>query len=173
MKYALIRRMDISNGPGIRVSLFVSGCNSNCIGCFNKEAQDYDYGQEYTEETKQLILNEVNKPHIQGLSILGGDALWQNLDGLRQIAELCESVHYNKDIWLWTGFTWEEIMDKDWRESNYIAAMQRVVQACDVLIDGKFVYSKKDLSLQYRGSSNQRVINIQESIKQKHIVLFE
>lgn len=173
MKYALIRRMDISNGPGIRVSLFVSGCNFNCIGCFNKEAQDYDYGQEYTEETKQLILNEVNKPHIQGLSILGGDALWQNLDGLRQIAELCESIPYTKDIWLWTGFTWENIFEKNRENSSYASAMRRVVMACDVLVDGKYDYTKRDCKLQYRGSSNQRVINIHESIKQKHIVLFE
>lgn len=172
MKYALIRRMDISNGPGIRVSLFVSGCNFNCIGCFNKEAQDYDYGQEYTKETEQLILNEVNKPHVQGLSILGGDALWQNLDGLKQIAELCESIPYTKDIWLWTGFTWENIFD--WRKnSSYASAMRRVVMACDVLVDGKYDYTKKDCKLQYRGSSNQRVIDIHESIKQNHIVLFE
>ena len=88
MKYASIKKMDISNGEGIRVSLFVSGCNFHCPGCFNEEVQSFDYGKNYTQATEDLILKEVSKPHIKGLSLLGGDPLWQDIDGLKQLRQL-------------------------------------------------------------------------------------
>ena len=113
MKYASIKKMDISNGEGIRVSLFVSGCNFHCPGCFNEEVQSFDYGKNYTQATEDLILKEVSKPHIKGLSLLGGDPLWQDMDGLKQLRQLVQKVHdLDKTVWIWSGFTWEELLRK-------------------------------------------------------------
>lgn len=170
MNYALIREMDISNGPGIRVSLFVSGCRFYCPGCFNQEVQDFDYGQEYTQETEDKIIEAVNKPHVSGLSILGGDPLWQDIEGLKQLKKLCTRVSKEKSIWLWTGFIWEDIFNVD--ETKTIFYMKNLVRACDVLVDGKYNKDLKDYQLLYRGSSNQRIINVQSSLREHKVVLW-
>lgn len=170
MNYALIREMDISNGPGIRVSLFVSGCGFHCPGCFNQDAQDFDYGQKYTQETEDKILSAVSKPHVSGLSILGGDPLWQNIEGLKQLKKLCTRIPKEKSIWLWTGFTWEDIFSVD--ESDVIYYMRNLVKACDVLVDGKYDKELKDYRLLYRGSSNQRIIDVQSSLREHKINLW-
>lgn len=163
MKYASIKKMDISNGEGIRVSLFVSGCNFHCPGCFNEEVQSFDYGKNYTQATEDLILKEVSKPHIKGLSLLGGDPLWQDMDGLKQLRQLVQKVHnLDKTVWIWSGFTWENLLDGSGLSEE---ANERILLVCDcdVFVDGLFEYDKKDLSLAWRGSRNQRVIDMNKT----------
>lgn len=163
MKYASIKKMDISNGEGIRVSLFVSGCNFHCPGCFNEEVQSFDYGKNYTQATEDLILKEVSKPHIKGLSLLGGDPLWQDIDGLKQLRQLVQKVHdLGKTVWIWSGFTYENLLDGSGLSEE---ANERIllVRDCDVFVDGFFEYDKKDLSLAWRGSRNQRVIDMNKT----------
>lgn len=174
MRYASLRRMDISNGEGIRVSLFVSGCLLHCPGCFNPDAWDYQYGEPYTEKTEKEILNLIVKnPHVEGLSILGGDPLLQESDDMRALKRLVDKVHdAGKTVWIWSGFTWELVMmiePDDERES----ARQELLKSCDVFVDGLFIEEKKDLSLKWRGSSNQRVIDVKKSLAAGQIVLYK
>lgn len=175
MKYASIKKMDISNGEGIRVSLFVSGCKFHCPGCFNEEVQSFDYGKDYTQATEDLILKEVSKPYIKGLSLLGGDPLWQDMDGLKQLRQLVQKVHdLDKTVWIWSGFTWEELLrkgrltdrmaDKEWEIVSIDIQKLCLVCDCDVFVDGLFEYDKKDLSLAWRGSRNQRVIDVNKTL---------
>ena len=175
MNYASIRRMDISNGDGIRVSLFVSGCNTHCPGCFNPEAQDFEYGNPYTAETRQLIIDMIaDNPHIEGLSILGGDPLWQNEQGLSELIDLVHQVRkLGKTVWLWSGLTWETVMKASGETSIEARLRQQLVESCDVFVDGPFIESLKDLRLKWRGSSNQRVIDVQKSLKDGKVVLYE
>lgn len=156
MKYAKIRRRDISNGPGVRVSIFFSGCTHRCKGCFNKEAQDFGYGEEYTQEIEDLILEYMKDPNIVGLNILGGEPMQQTRPKIHNLVKRVKE-ETGKSIWLWSGYTYEEILclDADWAKG--------ILSYCDVLVDGKFMESKKDLSLKYRGSSNQRVIDLNHS----------
>lgn len=152
MKYAEIKMYDIANGPGCRVSLFVSGCRRHCKGCFNEVAQSFDYGTDFTIETQLELLRKLSDEHIAGLSILGGEPF--EPENRQDILELCrdaKSLYPTKDIWVWTGYLWENL--KDLPVMNYI----------DVLIDGPFEIEHKDLGLFYRGSFNQRVIDIQKS----------
>lgn len=159
MNYASIRPLDIANGEGIRVSLFVSGCTRGCKGCFNQEAWDFNYGQEFTWDTLHELERLVNDPNVSGLSILGGDPL--EPENRQWIETLCAYIKRNcigKDIWLWTGDLWENVKD--------LALMQYI----DILVDGPFVEDLKDLRLTWRGSSNQRVINVPESLKTFEVV---
>lgn len=170
--------MDISNGPGIRVSLFVSGCNFHCKNCFNQEAQSYSYGEFYTQDTKTEILSLVSSPHISGLSILGGDPMWQTNESIMDLIELCEEAHkLNKTVWIWTGFTWEDIFtDRNFvldREAIDYSFRQELVKQADVLIDGPFVDNFKDLNLHWKGSSNQRVIDVKKSLKANKPILYK
>lgn len=156
--------MDVGNGPGVRVSLFVSGCKFNCKGCFNKEAQDYNYGEEYTKETEDKILDLVSKPYIAGLSILGGDPLWQNYEDILTLSKLVWKVHeLGKTVWIWSGFLWEDIMMKNIPADSIDFARKTLVLLCDVFVDGRFKKDFKDLSLRWRGSRNQRVIDVKKS----------
>lgn len=149
MRYAQIRKMDISNGPGIRVSLWTQGCHFHCDGCFNKETWDYEAGQEYTQETEDLIIELCSKKHIVGLSILGGEPLSQcNLQALTKLLKRFRQTYADKTIWLWTGYEYKNLT-KEQLEVTYL---------CDVIVDGQFIDSKKDFDLQYRGSSNQSII---------------
>ena len=149
--------MKYTNGKGIRVSLFVSGCKTYCPECFNKEAQDFTYGQPYTTETESEIIELIKKPEIVGLSILGGDPMWQDELGLVQLVMLCDTVHqHGKNVWLWTGFTYEEIM-------NGSSSLRKLLLInSDIVVDGKFLIEFADPSLAFRGSSNQRIINVKE-----------
>lgn len=168
MNYASIRKMDITNGEGIRVSLFVSGCQFHCKNCFNQETWDYNYGKEYTQETQNKILSLICKPHIKGLSILGGDPLWQTSDGVSSLISLCDEVHkLNKNVWLWTGFVWEEVFNSD---KGY---QKELLKHCDVVVDGPFIEEKKDLSLKWKGSSNQRVIDVPKTLEKGEVVLWD
>lgn len=175
MRYASLRRMDISNGEGIRVSLFVSGCALHCPGCFNPDAWDYQYGEPYTEKTEKEILDLiVRNPHVEGLSILGGDPLLQEPDDMRTLKRLVDKVHNaGKTVWIWSGLTWGLTMKMNPNDDRYTTARQDLIKSCDVFVDGPFIEEKKDLRLKWRGSSNQRVIDVKKSLKAGQIVLYK
>lgn len=161
MNYAGINPLDIANGPGWRVSLFVSGCRRKCPGCFNKDAQDFNYGQEFTWETFHEIEQLLKDPNVAGFSILGGDPL--EPDNRQWVETLCAYIKHNcpgKTIWMWTGDLWENVKD--------LPVMNHV----DILVDGPFVEDLKDLRLKWRGSSNQRIINVAESLTTGEVVIF-
>ena len=172
MNYGNIKFYDIANGEGIRTSLFVSGCTNHCQGCFNEEAQDFNYGQPYTPETEQTILEQVSKPYIAGLSILGGDPLCQNNAGLTCLIELTNVVHdLGKTVWLWTGFVWEDF--DHIKMSLNKALIKALLYNCDVVVDGPFIEAQKDLTLAFRGSSNQRIIDVPKTIQTEKVVLYD
>ena len=158
MRYNLIRKMDISNGPGVRVSIFMQGCSFHCKNCFNKETWDFEGGQEFTDETINKVLELCNKPEVKGLSILGGEPMHPtNIEGTTKLAKAFKEKYPEKTIWTWTGFRYEDIKDKD--VFNYI----------DVLVDGQYKDELHDPTLKWKGSSNQRVIDIKESKKENKI----
>ncbi len=166
MKYAKIRKMDISNGEGVRVSLFVQGCSFHCKNCFNQETWDFNGGKEFTTAEVQKIIELANKDYIAGLSVLGGEPL--HLNNIESVSMLCEYFKFKypeKSIWIWTGFKYEDIikMENNYNIFNYI----------DVLVDGQFEEDKKDLTLKWRGSSNQRVIDCKKSLAENKIILKE
>lgn len=167
MNYASIIERDFVNGPGVRVSLFVSGCSNHCKGCFNQEAWNPNYGQPFTDETIEKILDLVDHPSCAGLSILGGDPMESyNLQGVEKlIVAFRNRFGFNKTIWLWTGRVLEEIMNDYWRIN--------IVRAVDVLVDGPFEIKKKDLRLPFRGSSNQRIIDMQATQTFNQLILVD
>lgn len=158
MRYNTIRQLDIANGPGCRVSLFVQGCSFNCPGCFNTVAKDFNGGKEFTDQTLELLIKLLEPDHISGLSILGGEPLHpRNRDEVLRITKKIKEVYPYKDIWLWTGYLFEDVADA------------LTGSGVDVVVDGQFVEELKDWRLKYRGSSNQRVIHRQ---KDKNIILY-
>lgn len=166
MKYAKIRKMDISNGEGVRVSLFVQGCSFHCKNCFNPETWDFNKGKEFTTAEIQKIIELADKDYIAGLSILGGEPLHNNnVDEVFRIVATFKEKFPNKDIWLWTGFKFEDAIKDSKRKS--------ILCNIDVLIDGQFEEDKKDLTLKWRGSSNQRVIDCKKSLAENKIILKE
>lgn len=180
MNYAQMRSMDISNGEGIGVSLFVQGCDFHCKNCFNSETWDFSKGQEWNEKTKNQFLKLIEKPFIQRVSILGGEPLHpENVQNVLKIVDEIRVSYPTKNIWLYTGYTWEQIMypivtdDLNFERDYIIKARKELVSKCDVLIDGRYVDELRDVSLHWRGSSNQRVINVQETLKQNKIILWE
>lgn len=169
MKYATIKECDVANGPGVRVSLFVSGCNHHCKGCFNREAWDFEYGEEFTQETIDKVLKDLDKGYIEGLTLLGGEPLeYANQKGLLPLVRQVKERFPNKTIWCYTGFDFEkDVMGKmcqTWDETK------ELVKDIDVIVDGKFEMEKKNPSLKFRGSENQRLIDVQKSIKENKIV---
>lgn len=150
MRYQTIIKGDLVNGEGVRCSLFVSGCSHGCAGCFNESAWDYRSGTEFSTEEIQQILDELSKPYIDGLSLLGGDPLMpKNISAVLELCSLVKEHYPNKNIWCWTGYTLQEVQENHASE---------ILQYCDVLVDGKFVDSEKDLTLEFRGSKNQRIL---------------
>ena len=153
MNYANIYRADIANGIGFRVSLFVSGCARNCKGCFNKEAQDPTFGKPFDDKAKQKIFNELEHDWCRGLSLLGGEPLSKLSDNRKTVIAFAKEVKDkfpNKDIAIWSGYTLEEIQADD--------TMKDILKYVDVLVDGPFIEEKKDLSIPFRGSMNQRIL---------------
>lgn len=145
MKYCGLNKEDTVNGPGIRVSLFVSGCRNHCAGCFNPETWDFEHGEAYTQQTEKEIIEAVNAPYISGLSLLGGDPFEpENENALLTLAQQVKAA--GKTVWCWTGYTLEQLDDHP------------LLKYIDVLVDGPFIQNQKDLSLPYAGSRNQRVI---------------
>ena len=172
MNYAMIKNCDIANGPGVRVSLFVSGCTHRCPGCFNAEAWDFEYGKPFTQETIDEILAMLKPGHISGITLLGGEPFEpQNQPELVKLLQKIKSVYPNKTIWAFTGYLFDEdiLAGKigPWETTNAF------LECLDVLVDGPFVLAKKDLNLRFRGSSNQRIIDIPASLREKQIVLWE
>lgn len=162
MHYNKIRKMDISNGPGVRVSIFMQGCTFNCEGCFNKETHDFKGGKEFTDHTIDRVLDLASKDYIVGLSVLGGEPLHpKNIDGTTKLAKMFKKKYPNKSIWVWTGFLFDDLKNKE------------VFKYIDILVDGKFDIKLSNPTLKWKGSSNQRVIDVKESLKKKEIILYE
>ena len=169
MNYSQLIACDTANGEGVRTSLFVSGCTNHCPGCFNQEAQDFNYGKLYTQDTENILLDCIKQPYISGLSILGGDPLCQDDAGLITLNSLAHKVHsLGKTVWLWTGFKWE-----DFNFTNNFSLQSLLLSACDVVVDGPFIESEKDLSLAFRGSRNQRIIDVRETLGKGEIILYK
>lgn len=174
MNYASLRRMDISNGEGIRVSLWVSGCQFHCPECFNQPQQDFEYGKPYTEATLGRIVAELIKPYKSGLSILGGDPMWQDMNGMADLERLCNEVHkLGKTVWLWSGFTWEELTRLNTKADATQLMRYDLLAHVDVFVDGRYEAKLKDHTLAWRGSSNQRVIDVKASLHNDEIVLYK
>ena len=166
MKYSQIRSMDVSNGEGIGVALFVQGCPHRCKNCFNPETWDFNGGKEWTQKTEEEFLKLIDRPYIKRVSLLGGEPLAvQNLEGVLNLVNQIRLLLPEKTIWLYTGYTWENIACSSKRKE--------IVAKIDILVDGKFEEDKKDLSLQFRGSSNQRLIAVQESLEKGDVVLWQ
>ena len=162
MRYNKIRKMDISNGPGVRVSIFMQGCSFNCKNCFNKETHDFNGGKEFDDTTVQRVLELCDNENIEGLSILGGEPMHpSNIEGTTKLAKAFKEKYPNKNVWAWSGFSF----DKDLKDKE-------VVKYLDVLIDGQYNDDLRNPTLKWKGSENQRVIDVQESLKDSNVVLF-
>ena len=172
MYYGEIKKCDIANGEGVRVSLFVSGCTHHCPGCFNQDTWDFDYGKEYTQETEEEILNALAPDYINGLSLLGGEPFEpQNQAVLVELLRKVKERYPRKNIWCYSGYLFDkELLSESRARCEYTDEMLSML---DVLVDGRFVETLKDIRLVFRGSSNQRVIDVQKSLEAGEIVLWE
>ena len=158
MNYATIKKTDVANGPGVRVSLFVSGCTHHCKGCFNSEAWDFHYGQAYTEETEQEILQALVPDYIRGLSLLGGEPMEpENRGAVLSLVKKVREQYPQKTIWCYTGDTLDALMPGGAHRTD---VTDRLLACIDILVDGPFVQDLHDISLRFRGSSNQRIIDM-------------
>jgi anaerobic ribonucleoside-triphosphate reductase activating protein len=163
MRYNLIRKMDIANGPGIRVSIFVQGCSFHCLNCFNPETHDFNGGKEFDDEKINSILDLCEKDYICGLSILGGEPMHPiNRDGVTKLAKEFKKRYPNKSVWMWTGY----LFDKD------LIGLD-ILNYVDVIVDGQYIDELHDFKLEWKGSSNQRVIDVKKSLDAKEVVIFE
>lgn len=171
MNYSEIKNCDIANGPGVRVTLFVSGCTHCCKGCFNEVTWDFDYGNPFDESTQKQILEWLKPDYISGLTLLGGEPLeYANWQALLPFVRTVKMKYPDKDIWCYTGYRFEEdVLDRFCRQWG---DMKEFLACVDVLVDGEFILEKKDISLQFRGSSNQRIILVQESLRSGETVLW-
>lgn len=162
--------MDISNGEGVGVSLFVQGCPFHCKNCFNQETWNYDKGKEWTEDIKNKFLSFINKPYVMRVSLLGGEPLYtQNLDGILDLCKTLKATYSNKIIWLYSGYKFDNVFNST---SDDMLKRKEIIKLCNVMVDGRFVESLKDMNLKFRGSSNQRLINVQESLKHNKVTLW-
>lgn len=179
MRYASIRELDISNGKQVGVSLFVQGCEFHCEECFNTETWDFDGGEEWNDNVKESFLKLADRPFIRRISILGGEPLHPNNMG--EVYKLCQEIKKrfpNKTIWLYTGYNIEQFWDKEGivrtDELNTERLLrQSILQYIDVLVDGQYVHSQRDITLPFRGSSNQRLIDVQETLQKQEIVIYK
>lgn len=163
MNYAQIRKYDIANGPGIRTSFFVTGCSLNCKNCFNREYQDHNFGEKWTSDTTKELISYLKDPNVSGLTILGGEP-FENLDGLVDIVKMIRK-EIDKSIWIYSGYTFEILIR--------IEKARELLKLIDVLVDGPFIEEKKDLTLAFRGSKNQRIIDVKNSLNEDKIILLE
>lgn len=172
MNYANIKCPDIANGLGCRATLFVSGCEFHCPGCFNAEAWDFTAGKPYTKEVADHIIELLRPNYIQGLSVLGGEPLNpRNVSTVLSLVERVKRELPEKDVWIYTGYRWEALMHIINHGTTFGEHLDKLLPLVDVLVDGLFVEAKKDISLKFRGSSNQRIIKAKESIAQGDITL--
>ena len=172
MNYADIKRYDVANGPGVRVSVFVSGCTHRCPGCFNEEAWDFNFGKPFTQETIDYIIDLLKPDFYKGITFLGGEPLEHvNQQGLLPLARKIREVYPEKSIWCFTGYDFEK--DVLGRMINEWPETKELLSYIDVFVDGEFIEAQKDLSLVFKGSANQRHILVQESMKSGSLVLWE
>lgn len=172
MNYATIKEFDVANGPGVRVSLFVSGCTHHCKNCFNQEAWDFNYGNPFTQAEIDKIIKCLEPDYMKGLSLLGGEPFeYINQQGLLPLVRAFKEAYPQKNLWCYTGFDFEKDIKCDmmvkWPETR------ELISYIDILVDGKFVEELKDLKLRFRGSSNQRIIDVQKSLKADSVVLWD
>lgn len=172
MNYADIKRVDVANGPGVRVSLFVSGCTHHCKGCFNKEAWNFDFGTPFTENTIETIIKYLEPEYISGLTVLGGEPLDSaNQAEVLKLLRIVKKRYPEKSIWCFTGYDFEEdiigYMLKKYNETR------ELLSYIDVIVDGKFMEELKNVNLRFKGSSNQKTIMVQESLRENKTVLYE
>ena len=181
MRYAQVRSMDISNGENIGVSLFVQGCpfNPHCYNCFNTETWDFNGGKEWMPETKEKFLELIDRPYIKRVSLLGGEPLAdENLDGVLDLITTIKKEFSQKTIWIYSGYTWDQIMNPvvtdDFNPSRdeLIRKRQDIIKQCTIIVDGRYIDSQRDITLKWRGSANQRVIDIKKSLEQDRVVLY-
>ena len=183
MRYASIRSLDISNGEGVGVSLFVQGCPFHCKNCFNSETWDFNGGKEWTKETKNKFMELIDRPYIKRVSFLGGECLAeQNLDEVLSLIKEIRISFPEKTIWLYTGFEWNSLMakicqptfpDKDSERIIEIhKKRQEIISLCNIVIDGEYIDEQKDLTLKWRGSKNQNCIDVKQSLAQNKVVLY-
>ncbi len=172
MNYLEIKKYDISNGPGVRISLFVSGCTHHCQGCFNPESWDFNAGKPFTEETEQEIIELLKPDYIHGLTLLGGEPFEPgNQQALLNLVKKVKEVYPKKDIWAFSGYLFDkQIMDVMAQKYDFT---KEFIKYIDVLVDGEFHEEEKDLSIVFRGSRNQRIIDVPKSLKKKEVVLHE
>ena len=165
MKYLSITYPDLENGCGCRVTLWVAGCSHHCLGCHNPETWDYEAGKDFTTKSYQDLKEILKLPYIKGIPLSGGDPLYK--DNITGILTLCEKIRQDfpsKDIWLYTGYTWEQILKNP--------ALKEVLNYIDVLVEGPFVQELRDISLAFRGSSNQRIVDVKQSLKENKFVIW-
>lgn len=166
MNYATIKKTDVANGPGVRVSLFVSGCTHHCKGCFNNEAWDFHYGQAYTEETEQEILQALAPDYIRGLSLLGGEPMEpENRGAVLSLVKKVREQYPQKTIWCYTGYHFDRDLLRWMEEGDPV--ITELLPLLDVIVDGEFIEERKNLRLAFRGSENQRILDVQLSLKEK------
>ena len=169
MNYADIKKIDVANGEGVRVSVFVSGCNHHCKGCFNQCAWDFNYGKKFTEKEEQQIIDYMNHDYISGLSLLGGEPLEpKNQEGLLPLVKRVKEKFPDKNIWCYTGFDFEKDVVGKMAKNN--ETTRELLKYIDIIVDGKFEEDKKDLKLQFRGSSNQKIVDVKKSLQTGQIV---
>ena len=169
MHYADIKWTDVANGPGVRVSLFVSGCTHRCEGCFNPQAWDFQYGEPFGPEQEGEILARLSRPYLKGLSLLGGEPFHpQNQQAVLELVQKVRSAYPQKDIWCYTGYLFEELAAGRVGEQS-----RALLEELDVLVDGPFVLAQKSLSLRFRGSENQRLIQVAPSLERGEVVLWD
>lgn len=172
MNYATIKLYDISNGPGVRVSLYVSGCRNHCKGCFNKETWDFGYGEEFTAETEKKIIEGLKPDYIKGFTLLGGDPFEpENSKVLAPFMKRLRALYPDKSFWCFTGYDFEADLLTG-KQGDHDDVMD-ILNTLDVLVDGKFVEELKDLNLRFKGSSNQRTILVKKSLKTDEVVLWD
>lgn len=173
MNYATIKEHDTANGNGVRVSLFVSGCTHHCKECFNSEAWDFNFGKPYTEDVEDEILKLLGRPYIRGLSLLGGEPMEVvNQPSIARLVVRAKQMYPTKDIWCYSGYLFDkDILPKDGRVHTQYT--DQILQNIDVMVDGEFVVALKNLKLKFRGSSNQRLIDVKQSLSLGKVVSFE
>lgn len=181
MRVAQIRSLDVSNGEGVGVSIFVQGCPFHCFGCFNSETWDFNGGKEWTEETKNKFMKLIDRPYIKRVSFLGGECLAeQNLDGILSLIKEIRISFPEKTIWLYTGYNFDFLKFR-YNEYKHIPRVSyagkwltrwEVISNVDVVVDGEYIDEQKDLSLKFRGSKNQRVIDVKQSLAQNKVILY-
>lgn len=165
MRYEKIRKFDVSNAPGVRSTLFVTGCTHDCKGCFNKELQDFGAGEVWTQEDEDNFVSYVKNDNVVGVNILGGEPMQQVMDDclLNLLKRVKEET--GKSIWLWSGYLLEQILEDEKR--------RKILEYVDVLVDGRFEIDKRNINLKYRGSENQRVIDVKKTLMSDSVVLYD